>query len=123
YLGDTPNDTATTCQCHPHKVRQYRSRISGPLADRIDLQVEVPRLELDTLTTSLPSLSSDEMRAQVMQAHAFQAERFRGTSLRYNQQLGGRMLEHYCLLAPEANELLASSFEALDLSARAYNKI
>ncbi|WP_369165230.1 ATP-binding protein, partial [Enterobacter bugandensis] len=88
YLG--AETERHSCQCHPHKIRQYRSRISGPLADRIDLQVEVPRLEHSALVSRVPSMGSEEMRRQVLSARAIQAERYRGTPFRSNSQLHGR---------------------------------
>jgi magnesium chelatase family protein len=121
YYG--AGDEQHECRCHPHKIRQYRSRISGPLADRIDLQVEVPRIDHASLSAAAPSLSTAEMRERVMQARAIQAERYRGTPFRVNGQLHGRWLERFCPLENNARDLLARSFEALGLSVRAYGKV
>jgi magnesium chelatase family protein len=121
YYG--AEDEQHTCRCHPHKIRQYRSRISGPLADRIDLQVEVPRIDHASLSASAPALGSAEMRERVLAARARQAERYRGAPFRLNSQLHGRWLERFCPLEPDARRLIAHSFEALGLSVRAYGKV
>lgn len=122
YLGADQGDSQS-CQCHPHKIRQYRSRLSGPLTDRIDLQVEVPRIEHEALIADRDSLGSGEMRKQVLNAWKVQQERYRSTAIRFNEQLRGRLLDQHCRLDESAQQLLSQSFEQLCLSARAYGKI
>lgn len=122
YLGTEQGDSQS-CQCHPHKIRQYRARLSGPLTDRIDLQVEVPRIEHEALIAERARLGSQEMREQVLQAWSIQQERYRGTAIRFNEQLRGRLLDQHCRLDASAQQLLSQSFERLSLSARAYGKI
>ncbi|SEF57357.1 YifB family Mg chelatase-like AAA ATPase [Paenibacillus sp. UNC499MF] len=112
-----------SCICSPLKVRQYRARISGPLLDRIDLHVEVPRLDYTAMTDKRPSLSSDDMRRQVFAAHRRQTRRYDGSSIRCNAELGGKWLRKYCTLPPEAEDLLRHTFDRLHLSARAHDRI
>lgn len=111
------------CQCHLHKIQQYRAKISGPLADRIDLQVEVPRLDIKTLTNDQYQMSTADMLELVLRARFFQKQRYKNKSIRYNQQLHGAELTRYCALEPQAEKLLQQSFEMLRMSARSYEKV
>lgn len=119
-------DSATeACTCTPLKILQYRSRISGPLLDRIDLHVEVPRTRYEELAFADPSgqLSSREMKEQVMKARLIQERRYAGSPYRYNGELSGRALRRYCRPTPEAEALLASTFEAMGLSVRTHDRV
>lgn len=111
------------CTCSPLKIEQYRSKISGPLLDRMDLQVEVPRIDYGQIVQNQPQLSSEAMRAQVDQARQIQLERYRHVGITYNGELQGRSLRTYCKLRPDAEGLLKKSFEVLGLSVRAYDRI
>ncbi|MFE6794930.1 YifB family Mg chelatase-like AAA ATPase [Paenibacillus chitinolyticus] len=112
-----------SCICSPLKIRQYKARISGPLLDRIDLHVEVPRLDYTAMTDKRPSLSSEDMRRQVLAAHRRQQLRYEGSFMRFNAELGGKWLRKYCVLPPEAEDLLRQTFDRLRLSARAHDRI
>ncbi|WP_438446817.1 YifB family Mg chelatase-like AAA ATPase [Gorillibacterium sp. sgz5001074] len=114
----------TPCSCSPLKILQYRARISGPLLDRIDLHVEVPRTRYADLAPSqdLP-LSSARMREQVRQARHMQEHRYAGSRYRFNGELSGQSLRRYCRPTREAEALLAETFEALGLSVRAHDRI
>lgn len=118
YLSEPP---LPECTCTPYRIAQYREKISGPLIDRIDMQVEVPRpknIENDT-----SPLSSAEMRANVLAAVEMQQKRYRGTQIRYNSELNRRAINELCKLSPDAYNILNQSFEALGLSMRAYDRI
>lgn len=117
-----PTPTAS-CSCSPVKVQQYRSRISGPLLDRIDLQVEVPRIDYDSMKQTSGNASSGELRHSVMKALNRQAARYAGSPVRFNGELTGRMLREHCRLLPDGERLLSESFEALGLSVRAHDRI
>lgn len=112
-----------TCSCSIPKISQYRSRISGPLLDRIDLQVEVPRMDYAALTSKEGELSSDDMRVAVIRAQSIQRKRYRKSNLLSNNELSGRLLHKYCKLQPETEELLRSTFNAYGLSIRSHDKI
>ncbi|RKN86536.1 YifB family Mg chelatase-like AAA ATPase [Paenibacillus ginsengarvi] len=115
---------ATACSCSPLKVQQYRSRISGPLLERIDLHVEVPRIEYDAIKHAAGGGdSSFDLRARVGKALERQALRYAGTPVRFNGELTGRKLREHCQLPPEGDKLLASSFEAMGLSVRSHDRI
>ncbi|WP_058303913.1 YifB family Mg chelatase-like AAA ATPase [Gorillibacterium timonense] len=111
------------CTCSPAKLLQYRSRISGPLLDRIDLHVEVPRVDFNELTRSAPNLSSKDMKEQVLAAREIQHNRFKGVGIGSNSELSGRLLRMHCRLQPEAEERLRRTFEMLGLSIRAHDRI
>lgn len=119
YLGaETPQQR---CGCSISKILQYRSKISGPLLDRIDLQVEVPRLrERDP---HAPALSSAQMRAKVLHAHRIQQERYKRLPFSWNSELFGTALRKFTMLDKEAGFLLRQTYEALGLSLRAHDRI
>ena len=115
---------AQACTCSPLKVRQYRARLSGPILDRIDMQVEVPRIDYGSLGKEAETGgSSEEMRKAVETAMRIQSDRYAGTGIRFNGELSGRLLRDVCRLKPEAERLMAASFAALGLSARAHDRI
>lgn len=114
------------CTCSPSAVRQYRSRVSGPLLDRIDLCVEMDPIAFDELHTAAPSESSAELRKQVLAARAIQAKRYAAPGFKgvhCNAQLNAGQVRHICRMTPGAEQLLRSSYDALGLSARAHDRI
>ena len=116
YLGDPRGD----CRCSEDKVRNYRAKVSGPLLDRIDLQVSVPRLPVGALRPgSAPTESSAAVRVRVCVARALQ--RARGAAC--NARLEGTPLEELCALPPEAWALLESAVSNFGMSARAHQRV
>jgi magnesium chelatase family protein len=111
------------CSCSLIQIQRYRSKISGPLLDRIDLHVEVPKPNYEHLTSTTSSLSSKEMSAKVMQAHRRQLIRYHGKGIVCNGELTGKLLRQTCKLTKESEQLLKNSFEAMGLSPRAYDRI
>ncbi len=111
------------CTCTPAAIRKYRDRISGPLLDRIDIRVEVDSVRYDDLTSAAREESSAAVKARVERARAVQRERFAGTGLRVNADMGERELRQHCALSPEGDGILRLSFERLRLSARARARI
>jgi magnesium chelatase family protein len=111
------------CSCPPLKVQQYRSRLSGPLLDRIDLHVEVPKPDYRLFHRAGPQLGSKEMREQVREARLRQASRYAGIGLLSNSELSGHRLRQYCRLDADSEALLKQSFEAYGLSARAHDRV
>ncbi|MFW5882929.1 MAG: YifB family Mg chelatase-like AAA ATPase [Verrucomicrobiota bacterium] len=114
----------------PAQIQRYRSRISGPLLDRIDLHVEAPALTLDELRSSKDGESSAAIRERVQQARARQQERLRndpdsapGTLHYCNARMTGRQLRRHCPLTESQGKLLQGAMEELKLSARAYDRI
>jgi magnesium chelatase family protein len=126
YYGDQTD--LDRCRCTQPMIRRYSTKISGPLLDRIDLHIEVPRVNYkditDITTDAQHSIyTSENMRNRVMEAQILQKKRYHGLGIRYNSELTGRMLRMYCELSKEANQLLHRSFEALGFSVRTYDRI
>lgn len=111
------------CTCSPAQIRRYRDKISGPLLDRVDLQVEVDDVKYDDLASQNQEESSEEVRKRVNHARKIQRERFAGTSIRTNSEMGERELVRYCALSEECNAVLRAAFEQFHLSARARSRI
>nr|WP_274528696.1 YifB family Mg chelatase-like AAA ATPase [Paenibacillus piscarius] len=119
YLGNS--GTHQRCTCSPAGIARYRARISGPLLDRMDMQVDVPRpKEWDN---SVTQVSSAQMRAEVQQAQAIQAERYGRLPISWNSELSGAALRRYAALRREEAMLLNSILESLGLSMRAHDRI
>ena len=112
-----------TCTCTPAQIKRYRSKISGPLLDRIDLQVEVDSVKYDDLISEGAEESSAQVKARVEAARAVQRERFLNEGIRANANMGERQLKKYCRLSPSCEEVLRQAFESLHLSARARSRI
>lgn len=119
YFGS--GNTQMICTCSPAKIAQYRAKISGPLLDRIDLQVDVPRpKEWDRQGHVL---SSAEMHEEVMAAQEIQAKRYKSLPISWNSELSGASLRKYAGLSQEVSQLLYDILESLGLSMRAYDRI
>jgi magnesium chelatase family protein len=112
-----------SCICSPVKIIQYRAKISGPLLDRIDLHVEVPRMDYAVMASRDNPLSSKQMLETVMAAHQIQRVRYQTRGISFNGELTGRLLRGFCALKPEAEQLLLEAFDALGLSVRAHDRI
>lgn len=118
------NHPTRECECAPGAVRKYLSRISGPLLDRIDLQVEIQPVAFDDMATAAPGEPSAAIRQRVMRARAIQQERFAAEPhIHCNAQMSSRLLERHCRLTPECVGLLRVAMERYDMSARAYDRI
>ncbi|MDE6505127.1 MAG: YifB family Mg chelatase-like AAA ATPase [Clostridia bacterium] len=112
-----------TCSCTPAQVHKYRSKISGPLLDRIDLQVEVDGIKYDDLAGESHEETSAQVKERVEKARAIQRERYRGESILVNANMGEKQIKKYCRLSAECEEILRTAFETLHLSARARSRI
>lgn len=111
------------CICPPKKVSSYLSKISGPLLDRFDLHIEVAPVEFEDLASKAHEESSAEIRRRVIAARKIQEERFRGTSITCNALITPDKLQELCPMDDGAEEMMKSVFDALGLSARAYDRI
>lgn len=111
------------CTCTPAQIKRYRSKISGPLLDRIDLQVEVDSVKYDDLISDGAEETSAQVKARVEAARAVQRERFAEDGIRCNASMGERQLKKYCRLSRECEQVLRSAFENLHLSVRARSRI
>ena len=117
-------DNQRACTCTPQRIQQYRSRISGPLLDRIDLQIQVAAVPFRDLAADSQGQGSQAMRVRVSQARQVQGRRFaRVPRVFANAQMTVKMVQEHCALGPEARRLLEVAVERLGLSARAYTRI
>lgn len=120
YYGDRTKD----CVCSPAQVRRYRGRLSGPLLDRLDLQIEVPAVPIRTLGDDVARTdSSAVIRTRVVAARARQMERYGRDGMYTNAQLKPRHLKQYCALDNQGRELLEQAMTRLGFSARAHGRI
>ncbi len=111
------------CVCSESAVRLYRHRLSGPLLDRIDIQLEVPPVSYGELSSLQEGEKSQIIRQRVLKTREIQKTRFQGTSIRCNAQMTSRFLRKYCVLGDRESQLLEKAVEKLNLSARAYDRI
>jgi magnesium chelatase family protein len=116
-------DRARVCRCTPREVDAYRSRISGPLLDRIDLHVEVPALAYAELAQAPLGEGTAVVRARVERARHAQRERLQGTALYCNAQMGAREVREHCRHDEGCARLLEGAMRALGLSARGYARV
>lgn len=112
------------CSCSEADVHRYLSRISRPLLDRIDICVEASAIKYDELKAhDGKNETSESIRKRVEKAAAMQRERYRGTDIRFNCDIGVRDIEKYCALGDREEKLLEKAYRQLSLSARAYHRI
>ena len=118
------SDPLKVCRCSPRQIERYRGKISGPLLDRIDLQLEVPPVPFETLREMAPGECSAVIRARVVAARQRQRLRFeRVQGVFCNAQMPSRLMASVCRMEPEAEGLLRAAMHDLHLSARAYDRI
>ncbi len=111
------------CTCSPAQVDKYIHRISGPLLDRIDLQVELPPVPVTQIKSAKPAESSAEIKKRVNAARRIQQQRFSGEDFSCNARMTPAALKKYCRMSEDAVTLLNNIFEKMTLSMRAYDKI
>ncbi|MFH1091598.1 MAG: YifB family Mg chelatase-like AAA ATPase [Pseudomonadota bacterium] len=111
------------CTCTPSQIQKYRSRISGPLLDRIDLHVEVPAVKYKELGLETSGEPSTVIRERVKAARGVQSRRFEGAGLYANAQMQNKHLRKFCRLDEPSQKLLETAMQKLGLSARAYTRI
>jgi magnesium chelatase family protein len=116
-------DDTDRCVCSAERIRRYRSRVSGPLLDRIDMHVEVPRLRPAQMTRRGRPESSLRIRARVVSARDRQLRRYRGTGIFSNAQLDPRLTRRHCRLDEAGAALVDAAIRQLGLSGRAYHRI
>ena len=119
YFSD-PNHE---CTCTYARIRRYRSKVSGPLMDRIDIHVEVPAVPYKDLASQDEAEASDTMRERVNRARALQSERLKRTKIYCNAQMNNRQIKKYCSINRDSHSLLEMAIDKLGLSARAFNRI
>ena len=116
-------DPKRGCNCSPMQVERYIGRISGPLLDRIDIHVEVPNVPFRELSNKTAGTDSSKMRDDVIVAREMQARRFEGQPAMVNGRMSPKQIRTYCKLETDAENLLKTAMEEMELSARAHDKI
>ena len=119
YFSDPKHE----CRCTYQQIHRYRSKISGPLMDRIDIHVEVPAVPYRDLMVDITAESSEDILKRVTDARVIQSERFRQTKIYCNSQMNSRHIKKYCKIDDASCSLLEAAIDKLGLSARAFNRI
>lgn len=119
YLGDKKHE----CRCSPTQIQRYRSRISGPLLDRIDIHIEAPALSLTELRTEKLGESSADIRQRAEASRVRQNARFHGSRTNSNARMTQSQIRKHCAIDATLGDLLQHAMEQLSLSARAYDRI
>ena len=119
YLGSDYRE----CICSPTQIIKYQKKVSGPLLDRIDMYVEVPRVKIEKLSATVKAEPSKTVRSRVMMAKKIQQERFKETKIKSNSEMKNNDIKKYCQVDERTKKLLNSAVERLGLSARGYHRI
>ncbi|MBM2832373.1 MAG: ATP-binding protein [Dehalococcoidia bacterium] len=119
YFGDPVKE----CTCSPSLVLRYQKRISGPLLDRIDIFIDVPRVEYEKLADERLGEASGDIQPRVERARFIQRQRFAGTRLMCNAEMTPVEVRAFCAVEPSAQPLLKAAMRQLSLSARAFHRV
>lgn len=114
-------DPLLVCACHPSEVIKYNKKISGPLLDRIDLHIQVPRLKYEEFQNVSTNKSSEQIRLQVMIAREIQNKRFK--SSKTNSEMNAKEIKEYCTLDKQTETLLHTAADTFHLSGRSINRL
>ncbi len=117
------SDPEKQCICTNNQTINYQKKVSGPILDRIDLHLEVPRLKFEKLSSEEMGESSEIIRVRIEKAREIQWERFRDSGIMVNSEMSSNQVKEYCLLDNKSQELIRNAVEQLHLSARAYYRI
>jgi len=117
------NDFRRECFCTPPQIQRYMSKISGPLMDRIDIQIDVPAVPYKELAGTRSAESSETIRTRVMAARSVQLRRFFDERIYTNAQMGPAQLRKHCVLTPECEKIMENAVTKLGFSARGYDRI
>lgn len=118
FYGDGTNK----CRCSESDVRKYLGKISGPMLDRIDIQLEAAPVKYTDLKAAKGESSAD-IKKRVNAVREIQKQRYKNESITCNAQLSGSLIEKYCSISKDANDMLKSAFDTMGLTARAYTRI
>ena len=116
-------DREKECKCIPFKIERYWSKMSGPLLDRIDIQIEVPRLKQEELMRQSKGESSENIRKRIVFARDKQLSRFKGTKIFSNARMISKQVREFCELDNEATEIMKSAIIHYKLSGRSYDRV
>lgn len=120
YLSDPDK----RCICTPTQIMRYQKKISGPLIDRIDIHIEVPRVKYEKLSGSKLAEESAKVRARVEKAREIQRKRFgKNSKIKSNSEMTSKEIKEICKMTNEAEKMLGLSIESMKLSARSYHRL
>ena len=119
WYGDPKHD----CRCTPQEIRKYTRKLSGPLLDRIDIHIRVPRVEYRDLSSKRKAESSAAIRERVEAARRIQVERLRPYNIFCNAQMNHALIEKFCRITDRADDMLRTFYEKKNASARSYDRI
>ena len=111
------------CRCRPQEIRRYLDQVSGPLLDRIDIQVEVDSVPVSEIRDAAPAESSERVAERVARAREVQRKRYRQSGIHCNAQLDNAGIRRHCRMSPEAESLLHMAVDRMNLSMRAYHRV
>lgn len=111
------------CRCTNTQINKYMGKVSGPLLDRIDVQIEAAAVDYEDMQSTQPSESSAEIKKRVASAHEIQKARYKNEGIYFNSQLSASQTEKYCRLGSAENQLIKTAFDRMGFSARAYHKL
>lgn len=117
------HDPQRACSCSPQQISRYQQKISGPLLDRIDIIVEVPRVHIDKLASLEPGEASTPIRERILRARHLQTKRYQTTPVTTNAELKPPLLNEHCIVDADGRKLMKDALERLQLSARAYTRV
>lgn len=119
YYGSSDKE----CTCKIERIKRYMNKISGPLLDRIDLQIEVESVKYEKLKCDKEMERSEDIRKRVNDARKVQLQRYKKYQIYSNAELSPRLIDKFCKLDSESKKILEKAFEKLGLSARAYGRV
>ena len=119
YFGSKQGE----CKCSSSQIIKYKSRVSGPLMDRMDIRITVDSVKYEDLTSKINGETSEQVRKRVNRTRLIQRERFLGEDINCNAEMGESHLNKYCKLSKECDSIMKQAFESLKLSARARSRI
>ena len=111
------------CKCSLNQVKQYQSKISGPLLDRIDIFVSVEALDEDERIYRKKDMSSKELKDMVLRAYDMMSNRFKNSKTKFNANMTEEEIDMYCILDENAKKILKNAMSSLNLTARSYARI
>jgi magnesium chelatase family protein len=111
------------CRCSEEAIKRYMNKVSGPILDRIDLQLEVAKVTFDDMANTVPSESSKDILLKVKIARKIQTDRFEHYGIYSNSEMPRKLIEKYCVLSQGSKRLMKTAMDRLGMSARAYDKV
>jgi len=116
-------DQEKTCTCMPNQISRYRQKLSGPIMDRIDLHIEVPRLKFEKLSSEKLGEKSKKIRKRIVDTRKVQKERFRHFDIFTNSEMSSKNMREFCEIGEEEKKLLKTAIAQMNLSPRGYHRL